>query len=89
MVVMSFADLIRLFPEQIFEFIEINVRTQDVIESELDVLRRVHVRSAILIDMVAEVTQMDFQIGCCYWLISKGNGRSLHVDSSNSSVPIS
>ena len=53
MVVMSFADLIRLFPEQIFEFIEINVRTKDVIESELDVLRRVHVRSAILIDMVA------------------------------------
>lgn len=31
---------------------------------------------------------MDFQIGCCYWIISKGKGRSCHVDTNNSSVII-
>lgn len=48
---MSFADLIRLFPEQIFEFVEINVRTQDVIDSELEVLRCVHVRIVLSNDI--------------------------------------
>ena len=29
---------------------------------------------------------MDFQIGCCYWVISRGQGRGWHIDSSTNQV---
>lgn len=29
---------------------------------------------------------MDFQIGCCYWFISRGQGRVLKVNKENNQV---
>ncbi|KAK8796631.1 hypothetical protein WA588_000760 [Blastocystis sp. NMH] len=62
---MSFADLLRLFPEQSFRFVELNVQNETIMEVERPILRCIQ----------PEQTQMDFQIGCCYWMLSKGEGR--------------
>ena len=43
---MSFADLLRLFPEQPFRFVELNVKNETIMEAERPILRCIQVEVA-------------------------------------------